>query len=284
MNAPVARLDPTGEPAPVVLDSPHSGHAYPDDFRPAAPAAAYRKGEDAHVDALYDAAPALGAVLIAALFPRVYIDPNRGLGDLDPALMDGDWPEPLSPGDKSRRGVGLIWRRLPQDGLEIYDRRLGIEEVRGRIEGCWQPYHRALAAALDETHGRFGGVWHINCHSMPAMGDPLMGDAGRRRPDFIIGDRDGTTCEPGFTELVTETLRGLGYGVTVNDRFKGVELVRRYADPAAGRHSLQIEINRELYMDEDTFERAPGFARLKAHLTTLVERVCVYARSRCGGA
>lgn len=269
---------PQGAPAPVVFDSPHSGTEYPADFRSIAPLAVLRRAEDAFVDELFGSAPRHGAPLIAARFPRIYIDPNRDLVDLDPAMLDGPWPEPLRPSRKTELGVGLIWRIMPPSA-PLYDRLLGVEEVRGRIDRCWQPYHNAVAAALDETYGRFGKVWHLNCHSMPAQGNAASEDGPVARAEFVLGDRDGTTCAPEFTAFIAAFLRDLGYQVKINEPYKGVELVRRYSDPARGRHSLQIEVNRKLYMDEETREKHEGFAALQANLEKLVAAICDYARA-----
>ncbi len=152
--------------------------------------------------------------------------------------------------------------------------------VRARIERCWQPYHAALEAAVDAAHGAFGGVWHVNCHSMPAVGDAMADDAGRERADFVLGDRDGTTCEPGFTQCVADTVRAQGYRVAVNDPYKGVEIVRRHGRPVLNRHSLQIEIKRTLYMDEETLVPNKGYARLARDLAALGERLAAYVRDR----
>src|SRR5258708_38260577 len=143
-----------------------------------------------------------------------------------------------------------------------------------------EPYHAALGAALDERHRRFGTVWHLNCHSMPAVGDVMSDDPGRPRAEFVLGDRDATTCEPEFTAFVATTLSGMGYGVAINDPYKGVELVRKHGRPAERRRSLQIEINRGLYMDEATLEKNAGFAALQADLTRLVEALADYVRAR----
>ncbi|MGE5766303.1 MAG: N-formylglutamate amidohydrolase [Bacteroidota bacterium] len=276
-SASFHHLAPQAAPAPVVFDSPHSGTEYPADFCSIAPLAVLRRAEDAFVDELFGSAPRHGAPLIAARFPRIYIDPNRDLVDLDPAMLDGPWPEPLTPSRKTELGVGLIWRIMPPSA-PLYDRLLGVEEVRGRIERCWKPYHRAVAGALDETHRRFGKVWHVNCHSMPAMGNAASEDGPVSRAEFVLGDRDGTTCAPEFTAFVAGMLRDLGYHVKINEPYKGVELVRRYSDPARGRHSLQIEVNRKLYMDEETREKNAGFARVQADLDRLVAAICDYAR------
>ena len=132
---------------------------------------------------------------------------------------------------------------------------------------------------LEEVHARHGRLWHVNCHSTTSISAPNSpeGKAGVRRADFILGDRDGTTCDPAFTAFVGEALSSYGYGVKFNDPFKGVELVRAYSDPASACHSIQIEINRTLYMDEDTLVPHEGYAELKANITRMIEAICEYA-------
>jgi len=268
----LVRDDPLGERVPLVLDSPHSGMIYPRDFRFVCPLPVLRQAEDTHVDELFSAAPEAGATLISALFPRSYIDVNRPVDDIEPELLAGKWPEPLNPSDKSAAGMGLI-RRLCRPGMPMYDGRLTVAQVAERIDHYYRPYHEQLSSVIDRLYVRFGTVYHLNCHSMPTFGrDPS------KRADFILGDRDGTTCDPDFTRYVAETLTGLGYRVKLNDPYKGVELVRRYSNPARGLHSLQLEIHRGLYMNEETLEKNDGFDRLQAHLTLLIHRLAAYSR------
>ena len=279
MNA-FAITHPTAGHSPLVLDSPHSGTEYPDDFRPVAKPEALRRAEDSYVDELYAAGPGLGATLIAARFPRSYIDPNRSILDIDTALLEAPWPGPAIASAKTHKGIGLIWRVL-DTGEPIYARKLTVDEVKQRIVRYHQPYQRAVKDALDAVHGHFGAVWHLNLHSMPAVSSVISEDGpGHTRADFVLGDRDATTCEPAFTSLVAETLRAMGFDVKINDPYKGVELVRAFSDPKAGRHSLQIEVNRRLYMDERTRERTAGFAPLKAQLDRLLKVVADYAAER----
>lgn len=271
---------PSGAPVPLVLDSPHSGTRYPDDFGAAVGREQLRASEDSFVDELYSAGPGLGATLIAAEFPRSYIDPNRSLLDIDASLLEAPWPGPAIPSRKTQLGIGLIWRML-DSGDPIYSRKLSVEEVKRRIVEYHQPYQRAVKDALDEAHDHFGAVWHINCHSMPALSGRISEEGpGKPRADFVLGDRDGTTCEPAFTELAAKTLRGMGYEVKINDPYKGVELVRAFSDPATQRHSLQIEVNRRLYMDERTREKSAGFEKLRADIGRLLEAVAGYAQER----
>jgi N-formylglutamate deformylase len=258
---------------PLVLDSPHSGHDFPPDFNAIVSEAELRESEDCYVDELYAAAHELGAPLLAASLPRTYLDPNRHAGDVDLELIEGSWPWEYRPSGKARIGKSLIWRTL-EDGRPIYARRLSPETVRGRIERVHTPYHLALQQLIDFSFKKFGKSYHINCHSMRCVAGRQSDDgAGSVRPDFVLGDRDGTTCDPRFTEFVRSTLAGMGYNVKVNDPYKGVELVRAYSDPRTGRHSLQIEINKRLYMNEKTLEKTAGFARLQSHLDELLRAI-----------
>ncbi len=269
-------------PVPVVFDSPHSGRAYPADFGAALPVEALRSAEDAFVDELFAAAPEHGAVLLCALFPRSYIDANRADDDIDPRLIEGDWPRTTVPGAKSELGIGLI-RRAISPGLFIYARKLPVAEVEQRIARFWRPYHAALDAALSRAQRAHGIVYHVDCHSMKSVANGMTPDAaGTSRPEIVLGDRDGTSCEPAFTRRAKETLERLGFGVAVNDPYKGAEIVRRYGDPARHRHSLQIEIRRDLFMNETRHVRNEGFARVAAAMADLAAAVCDYARARSG--
>jgi len=280
MNSAFTLAEPRRGHVPLVLDSPHSGTEYPEDFGCALPVDLLRQAEDSYVDELYASGPDVGATLITARFPRSYIDPNRSLLDIDASLLDAPWPGPAVPSAKTARGIGLIWRVL-DSGESIYERKLGIEEVKQRIVRYHQPYQRAVKDALDRAHHHFGAVWHLNLHSMPAVSGAISEEGpGKPRADFVLGDRDGSTCEGAFTALVAEALRGMGYQVKINDPYKGVELVRAFSDPGTGRHSLQVEVNRRLYMDERTRVRTAGFGELKHNLSRLLEQVAHYAGER----
>lgn len=267
-----------GLDVPVVFDSPHSGTNYPADFDSIVPRLTLRRAEDTHVEALYAAAPDQGAVLIAAEFPRSYIDANRSILDIDGALLDNPWPGPINVTKKTEKGIGLVWRLL-DTGEPIYARKLTVAEVQARVSHCYAPYHKAVRDAINSAHKHYGAVWHINCHSMPATSSVISEEGpGVLRADFVLGDRDGTTCAPEFTSFVALTLREMGYEVSVNDPYKGVELVRAYSDPAGNKHSLQIEVNRKLYMDEITREPNANFAKLQGDITVLIKAISGYAR------
>ncbi len=281
-DAPVVVCPPTAAALPLVCDSPHSGTAYPADFDHCVPLALLRRGEDTDVHRLWQGWPQHGATLLAATFPRTYIDVNRSADDIDPAQLAGVWPLPLAPSVKTRQGLGLIWQRIIRDGVPtpLYDRPLSVAEVQSRLQRYWQPYHAALQQAIDDSVARFGGVWHLNLHSMPNDVYLRLGRTDAHLADFVLGDRDGTTCAPEFIRLVGELLQSGGYSVAYNEPYKGVELIGRIGQPQLNRHSLQIEIRRPVYMDEDTREPNAGFAPLQAHLEKVMQGVADYVRAQ----
>ncbi len=275
------RLPETGA-IPLICDSPHSGTLYPDDFGYAIAFNKLRSGEDTDVHVLWDSLPSVGATLLAAEFPRAYIDPNRDLEDIDPAMLDSAWPTPLNPGEKTRLGIGLLWRDAGPDGRQpIYDRRLGVAEVQSRIARYHAPYHAVMREQIEAAHARFGAVWHVNLHSMPANSyEGLQIQSDHPLADFVLGDRDGSTAAPEFTAMVAQALRKRGFSVAINDPFKGVALIARLGRPAERRHSLQIELHRGLYMNETTRERSAGFSALREALAGVSHDIATYVKEQ----
>lgn len=271
-------------PLPLIFDSPHSGTRYPDDFNYVCAFTDLQRAEDKFVDELFACAPDYGAALLIANFPRSYIDVNRSIDDIDPVILAESWPHgPINPSSRSDAGIGLI-RRLVRPGMPLYDQPLSVDDIAQRIENYYKPYHAALEKLMNEAHYNFGQVWHINCHSMPSASarpkQPVgMSGRGGRATDFVLGDRDGTSCDLEFTHALRDFLRGLGYTVTINDPFKGVELVDRYSAPARGLHSLQIEINKALYMNEDTSEKTTDFENLCLDIESLIAFCADYVQS-----
>jgi len=259
-----------GVPAPFVFASPHSGREYPAELMAAAAldSAAIRRSEDCFVDELIAAAPASGVSLLTARYGRAYIDVNREAYELDQAMFEDELP-PFARARTARVAAGLgSIARVVGEGQEIYRRKLTFAEARGRIEAVHQPYHRALAALLEETRAAHGRAALIDWHSMPsaASGDPAY---GRKGCDMVLGDRFGSACAPGLTRLVERELESMGYRVARNAPYAGGYTTEFYGRPDEGLHALQIEINRGVYLDEAALEPSAGFARLKRDLDRL---------------
>jgi N-formylglutamate amidohydrolase len=265
-------MRPERQTVPLVFTSPHSGRDYPPAFVAASvlDPVALRRSEDSYVDELFAAAPRLGAPLLKALFPRAFIDPNREPFELDPAMFSDDLPSYAdTQSSRVAAGLGTI-PRVISNGQEIYRGKLTFAEAAERINHYYRPYHKALAALVDDTVERFGCCVLIDCHSMPSVGGLLDPDAGRGRADFVIGDCFGNACEESISATVERALRARGHSVVRNKPFAGGFTTRHYGKPSIGVHALQIEINRALYMDEVKIERREGMDRLTGHMTDVM--------------
>lgn len=280
--APVQVLRPaTDAPIPLVCDSPHSGTDYPPDFGYAVSTADLRKCEDTHVHWLWDAVPRVGGTLVHATFARSYIDPNRHEHDIDPAMLADAWPGNTAPTARTLElGMGLVPSHTPTH-QPIYARRLSAQEVAHRITHYWRPYQHALAQALEAAAQR-GPRWHLNLHSMPSNAYERLGRvAPGPLADVVLGDLNGRSCSSAFTQRVAEAFRRRGYCVAINDPYAGQELLRRFGAPSRGHESLQIEINRAIYLNEQTREPLPHASRVRADITDLLHEMAAHIRSAC---
>jgi N-formylglutamate deformylase len=269
--------------APIVVDSPHSGTIYPFNTGIVAPSQALKTTWDAFVDELWEGAPGVGAPLLAARFPRAYIDPNRSPADIDDTLLDEPWPSPLAPSAACKRGMGLI-RLNALPGVPMYEGKLSAREIRHRLDQYYLPYHAVLKAQIDTAVERFGKVWHINCHSMKSVGNAMNVDNGAMRPDIVVSDRNGTSASSEFTEWVASSFDAKGYKVMINTPYQGGHIVTEYGDPHRGRHSVQIEIKRGIYMDEKAFEKNDGFADLQRDISRFLGELAAYAAGHVDSA
>jgi N-formylglutamate amidohydrolase len=267
---PVALLRPVLQTVPIVFASPHSGRLYPDELLAASrlDSLSLRRSEDSFVDELFAAAPDHGAPLLSATFPRAWCDVNREPWELDPSMFADRLP-PWVNSASARVGAGLgTIARVVASGEVIYRNKLSFADAERRIRTCWQPFHDALSGLIAETCAEFGYCLLIDCHSMPSHGH--VPRTGGRSVDFVLGDVHGTACAPHLTRRAELLLNELGYSVRRNDPYAGGYITRHYGRPREGVHALQIEIARELYMDEGRIERLPTFAVVQRSVTRLI--------------
>ena len=272
-DPPFEILEPkTGGTSPAIFNSPHSGRIYPPNFLISTrlDLSTLRRSEDSFVDELLLGVVGRGHPLMRAHFPRCYVDVNREPYELDPRMFDGRLPSFAN--TRSMRvagGLGTV-ARVVGDAQEIYGQRLSVDEALRRIETLYKPYHRALRRLITRVHRDLGTAVLIDCHSMPST---TAAKEDRPRADVVLGDRYGTSCVPVVSETVEQTLRSLGYSVSRNKPYAGGFITEHYGNPAAGLHSIQLELNRALYMDEKRYERSASFAHLRDDLEALADRV-----------
>jgi N-formylglutamate deformylase len=272
---------PDVQTEPFVFNSPHSGRLYGEDFLAAArlDRKSIRRSEDHYVDLLYAPVTELGAPMLKAHFPRAWLDVNREPYELDPRMFDSPLPPHANTGSlRVAGGLGTI-PRLVAENAEIYRGRLSLAEGLDRIEKVYRPYHACLRRLIAQTHVRFGIAVLIDCHSMPAG---LRATGSNVRPDFIVGDRYGSSAAHDLSRVAVAILSGLGYEVARNKPYAGGFITEHYGRPARGLHALQIEINRGLYIDEKTLEPTRGFARLQADLAHFAAAMMAFVRDEMG--
>jgi N-formylglutamate deformylase len=260
---PVSQLyEPDVRRHGVLFNSPHSGRLYPKSFldQTRLDRRMIRRSEDVHVDSLFAEVVEQGYPLHAAMFPRAFVDVNREPYELDPRMFDGPLPAYANTGSaRVAGGLGSI-PRVVGEGIDIYARRLPVDETLLRIEQIYKPFHQALRSHIQSLQQEFGYCVLIDCHSMPSS---VRSGERNVTPDIIIGDRFGMSAQTWISDLAVETFQSLGFSVTRNKPYAGGYITEHYGKPGRGSHALQIEINRGLYLDETTLLLTSGFASLR---------------------
>lgn len=269
-------MRPAENRVPFVFNSPHSGKVYPKGFIAASclDSLSLRKSEDFLVDELFAGVVPLGAPLLAADFPRAWLDVNREPYELDPQMFNAPLPDYVNSGSaRVKGGLGTI-ARIVSENQEIYREKIDVEEGFERIATCYLPYHAALRGLLAEAIVDFGHAVLVDCHSMPST---PSGKPGRLQPriraDFVLGDRFGSACAPEITAAAAAFLRELGFRVEINKPYAGGFITEHYGRPENGLHAIQIEINRALYMDEMRMEKSDNFGMLAEALAVFASRL-----------
>jgi N-formylglutamate amidohydrolase len=278
MTAEVFRLSrPARQSTSVIFASPHSGAAYQAAFlaQTVLDAVQIRSSEDAFVDRLFAPAPAHGAPLLAADVPRAFLDLNRAPDELDPAVIEGVARPPHNPRVSS--GLGVI-PRVVAGGRAIYRGKLPRAAAAARIARYWHPYHRALRDLIENTYSQFGQAILIDCHSMPHEAIEHHARPGTPPPEVVLGDRFGASAAPWVMDRVETIFRAEGFRVARNTPFAGAFIAQSYGRPSVGRHVVQIEIDRHLYMDETSVQPLPGFDSFAARMARVIGQIADLGR------
>jgi N-formylglutamate amidohydrolase len=270
LSPPFEIVEPAVWRAPIIFNSPHSGSVYPLDFLDVSriDLPSLRRSEDSFMDELIGDLSQRGFPVVRVNFPRSYVDVNREPYELDPRMFTGRLPSFAN--TRSMRvagGLGTI-PRVVGDGQEIYRDRISVDDALARIEALYKPYHRALRRLINKAHQSFGTVVLVDCHSMPSVG---VSRDEPRRPDVVIGDRYGTSCAALLADTVEEAMRALGYSVGRNKPYAGGFITEHYGNPASGLHTVQLELNRAIYMDERRRERGPRFEQIARDFAALAD-------------
>ena len=276
-NPPFRLHEPAARTTSVVFASPHSGSDYRPGFLRSSmlDERGIRSSEDAFVDRLFDAAPGFGAPLLAANAPRAYVDFNRGVDELDPAVIRGVRPRAHNP--RVASGLGVI-PRVVTGGRQIYRGKLELSEAQRRLERAWYPYHAALQGLLDQNTTKFGEAILVDCHSMPHEAVRLLTTKSGAQPQVVLGDRFGAACAPEIVDRIEAAFAGAGLNVARNVPFAGAFITQQYGRPARNQHAIQVEIDRALYMDEINIRPNRNFERFRESLRGIIAAIAEIGR------
>ena len=256
------RRNPAANAIPVLFEIPRSGAEYPRSFRSPASLTDMQGSVSSFVETVYERIPEAGATWLYAKFPNAFIDLNRNEEDIDPGMVEGSWTGVMNPSARTAAGKGLLPMTVGAS-QPIYDGKIAADDLRDRIENFHRPYHAEVTRILTAFKSRFDRAVHLTCHSMPAIVSAGP-EKGTVRSDFDLGDRNGTTASADLVAFLSEKLRSFGFDVTHNKFFAGAECVERHGRPDHGLHSIQIEMNRSLYMDEKARLLRPDVGKFQA--------------------
>ena len=266
-------LKPPHQKLAIVISSPHSGRSYSNEFLSSSQlnAIKIRTSEDPYVDEIYRGAVNIGIPTINALYPRAFVDPNRAASELDPNMFFGKVSN-YKPSPRVTAGYGVI-PRCVASGVEIYSKEIPAIEATRRIETYYKPYHSNLALLIEETKSRFGKCLLLDCHSMPSKSTDSRENKNIGHKDIVLGDRFGKSCAPWITESSSLFFTKLGLSVSVNNPYAGAHITTHYGNPSKNVHALQIEINRNLYMNETNFTPTTGLAKISGIMQRFLEKI-----------
>lgn len=260
--------------AGVIFASPHSGAIYPADLLARSKLSAHqlRRNEDIFIDHLFHSAVAAGAPFLRAMFPRVIVDVNRAASELPPEWeVLNEAPDSVQSTPRAAAGLGVVPTYLSET-QPIYSRSPDLDDVSNRLRRLYHPYHATLRNLLETSLKRFGRALLVDCHSMPGFA-PM----GSRRPDIILGDRFGTSCHPDTLSLLRELFTHAGYSVGINYPYAGGYTTTHYGKPHEGVEAIQIEVNRDLYVNPVTLSPKSGYVQLTEDLRIITQEIVASA-------
>ncbi len=264
---------PEEQTLPVVVDVPHAGEWIPDDLRQKMEIGnqKLRRDLDLYVDRIWESVPELGATLMVSNVSRYVVDLNRAADDVSPETVEG--AERIDE-EGYYQDRGVVWRTTTAK-TPVMSKPLTKKEFKARIDRFYHPYHKVLEQEIKRVRSEFGYCLLIDGHSMPSMGRKGHTDPGRKRAEIVPGDLDGSSCDRTVRWIVEEHFRDAGFSVRSNEPYKGGWITRNYGRPDKGIHAIQIEVRRDLYMNENSFRmRRDGLKRLA--------EVCSNLLPKCG--
>lgn len=256
---------------PLILSIPHCGTTFPDEFLKAVTpdVKTLRKNEDLLVYDLLEPAIKDGKIATLKLnINRTFIDVNRSKLELDPNMFY-DYPkdELNLNQQRSRYSLGLV-HKITADSMPIYAGLISFKEVQERIKNVYDVYHNRLKELIKKTIEKFGFCLVLDCHSMPSKICSIISESPRI--DFCLGNLFDQSCPNKFNFYLENELVKREYYVSKNRPYSGAFITFNYCEPRKKSYTLQLEINRIIYADEEKLEKNNNFQRISYDLSKVV--------------
>ncbi len=251
--------EPTAARVPIVASLPHGGETFPEWARGGLKCSVEELiNTDWDTPRLYEFLPALGIATVEATLNRYVVDPNR-----DPAIRHGEFK-------RAAVAAATPW------GLELYAEPPSERELDDRIAAGHTPYHEALDALIAAARERFDRVLLLDLHS---FGVPLD-------TDVVVGDAKGTSATVNALELVVGAFEHAGFRVSVNRRFTGGWIVRRFVS-RSDVDALIVELHYGCYLEPEGWPHARPrfdrgrFASAQTRVRGAIEEIVAGYDARC---
>ncbi|MGH1469086.1 MAG: N-formylglutamate amidohydrolase [Bdellovibrionales bacterium] len=236
---------------PLFISCPHSGEKIPleANWLQGIDPITLLRDVDRFVDAFYrPLARKAGLPFIYTPWSRYAIDLNRLVIDVDEDSVQN------SKNPSGTFSSGLHWVKTSIDEV-LMEKPISKELHEILVQSYYEPFHNSIKAHFE--HFKLQGhkrIFHIDVHSMPSQGTSIHRDPGETRAEIVISDQDGKSCDPKFKDLVVSSYEKAGFIVKTNWPYKGGRITQTYGNPFKGRHTIQVEMNRSIYMNEETKE------------------------------
>ena len=255
---------------PVVISIPHSGRFFPPQFFDMTNLSEneLRGNEDCYVDEMLSELSQKGISTLSMNVSRAFIDVNRDQIELDDHMFE-DYPADkiIFENSRCRSGYGLI-HRVSSNSKPIYKKLLSYQEVQDRIKNIYLVYHKKLKEMVEACSKKFGCCLLLDCHSMPSKICSIMNDGVKI--DVCLGDLFLQSCPKELSDCFENLLAQKGYEVLKNVPYSGAYTTFHYCEPRRKIYTLQLEVNRALYMNEKSLEKLDSYDKIKSDLTASI--------------
>ena len=230
---------------PILITAPHAGDFYPNLFikNLNVKLCEVRQIEDYQSNKILDKIDEHMADIIIAKCSRAVVDLNRSRTAIDHSMFNKVFEhEPVSEKQMIKYGLGVFPNKI--FGKTILKTPLPVSYATHMLENYYDPFHKSLHKQIMYLYNIFGFCYHIDLHTMPSKA--LLNF--KKEPDIVLGDNFGKSCSIGLPNYFQNVFKENGFTVELNNPYAGGFITRNYGNPSKGIHTIQIEINRKIYI------------------------------------